>query len=36
MVIPGHTEGVNPESRSHKLRSLLLWIPGPALSAVPE
>ena len=33
-VIPGHAEGVNPESRT-KFPSCL-WIPGPALRAVPE
>ncbi len=33
-VIPGRTEGANPESRN-KL-SACIWIPGPALRAVPE
>ncbi|MDC7985205.1 hypothetical protein PQJ75_15825, partial [Rhodoplanes sp. TEM] len=33
-VIPGRTEGANPES-SDRLRSLG-WIPGSALRAAPE
>jgi hypothetical protein len=33
-VIPGRTEGANPESR-HQLCAAF-WIPGPALRAVPE
>jgi len=33
-VIPGRTEGANPESSS-TLRAHF-WIPGPALRAVPE
>jgi hypothetical protein len=32
IVIPGRAEGANPESRS----SDRIWIPGPALRAVPE
>jgi hypothetical protein len=33
-VIPGRAEGANPEAR-HILR-ICIWIPGPALCAVPE
>jgi hypothetical protein len=33
-VIPGRAEGASPESRN-KL-GVCLWIPGPALRAVPE
>jgi len=33
-VIPGRAESANPESRNtHHAR---IWIPGPALRAVPE
>jgi hypothetical protein len=32
-VIPGRTEGANPESRG---ATESVWIPGPALCAVPE
>jgi hypothetical protein len=33
-VIPGRAEGANPESRNRYRISV--WIPGPALRAVPE
>src|SRR6185437_5885674 len=33
-VIPGRTEGANPESRN--LLRALFWIPGPPLRGVPE
>jgi hypothetical protein len=33
MVIPGRAEGANPESSKYSIR---IWIPGPALCAVPE
>jgi hypothetical protein len=33
-VIPGRANGANPESRSKN--GTRLWIPGPALRAVPE
>jgi hypothetical protein len=33
-VIPGRAEGANPESRSSF--EIGIWIPGPALRAVPE
>jgi hypothetical protein len=34
IVIPGRTEGANPESSDkHRVRG---WIPGPALRTVPE
>jgi hypothetical protein len=32
-VIPGRAIGANPESRA---APPFIWIPGPALSAVPE
>ena len=33
-VIPGRAGGANPESRHE--RRILIWIPDPALRAVPE
>jgi len=33
-VIPGRAKGANPESRNSIRVSI--WIPGPALRAVPE
>jgi hypothetical protein len=33
-VIPGRAEGTNPESRN--VFRIRIWIPGPALRAVPE
>jgi hypothetical protein len=33
-VIPGRAEGASPESSA--TFGVLLWIPGPALRAVPE
>jgi len=35
-VIPGRAESANPESRTTIGFSVLLWIPDPALRAVPE
>jgi hypothetical protein len=34
IVIPGPAKGRNPESRN--LLGASVWIPGPALRAVPE
>jgi hypothetical protein len=33
-IIPGRAEGASPESRCALI--VCIWIPGPALRAVPE